>query len=85
MQDMMKQYGMAGMDPAMFGGAGETLVLNANNALVKYIFENKDSEHVSTFCQQLYDLAALAQRPLPAEDMTKFVARSNEIMMLLAK
>lgn len=85
MQDMMKQYGMAGMDPAMFGGAGETLVLNANNALVKYIFENKDSEHVPTFCQQLYDLAALAQRPLSAEDMTKFVARSNEIMMLLAK
>ena len=85
MQDMMKQYGMAGMDPAMFGGQGETLVLNANNALVKYIFENKDSEHVPTFCQQLYDLAALAQRPLPAEEMTKFVARSNEIMMLLTK
>lgn len=85
MQDMMKQYGMAGMDPAMFGGAGETLVLNANNTLVKYIFENKDGEHVPTFCQQLYDLAALAQHPLPAEDMTKFVARSNEIMMLLAK
>lgn len=85
MQDMMKQYGMAGMDPAMFGGQGETLVLNANNALVKYIFENKDSEHIPTFCQQLYDLAALAQRPLPAEEMTKFVARSNEIMMLLTK
>ncbi len=85
MQDMMKQYGMAGMDPAMFGGQGETLVLNANNALVKYIFENKDSEYVPTFCQQLYDLAALAQRPLPAEEMTKFVARSNEIMMLLTK
>ena len=85
MQDMMKQYGKAGMDPAMFGGQRETLVLNANNALVKYIFENKDSEHVPTFCQQLYDLAALAQRPLPAEEMTKFVARSNEIMMLLTK
>ena len=85
MQDMMKQYGMGGMDPAMFGGAGETLVLNANHALVKYIFENKDSEHVPTFCQQLYDLAALAQRPLPADEMTNFVARSNEIMMLLAK
>ncbi len=85
MQDMMKQYGMAGMDPAMFGSAGETLVLNANHVLVKYIFENKDSEHVDTFCQQLYDLAALAQRPLSAEEMTKFVERSNEIMMLLAK
>ena len=85
MQDMMKAYGMAGMDPAMFGGQGETLVLNANNALVKYIFENKDSENVPTFCEQLYDLAVLAQRPLPAEAMTKFVARSNEIKMLLTK
>ena len=85
MQDMMKAYGMAGMDPAMFGGQGETLVLNANNALVKYIFENNDSENVPTFCEQLYDLAVLAQRPLPADAMTKFVARSNEIMMLLTK
>ena len=86
MQDMMKMYGMgAGMDPAMFGAQGETLVLNANNALVKYIFENKDSENIPMFCEQLYDLAALAQRPLPAEEMTKFVTRSNEIMLLLAK
>lgn len=85
MQDMMKSYGMGGMDPSMFGGQGETLVLNANNALVKYIFENKDSENVPTFCEQLYDLAVLAQRPLPAESMTKFVTRSNEIMMLLTK
>lgn len=86
MQDMMKMYGMgAGMDPAMFGAQGETLVLNANNNLVKYIFENKDSENVPMFCEQLYDLAALAQRPLPADAMTKFVSRSNEIMMLLTK
>lgn len=86
MQDMMKMYGMgAGMDPAMFGGQGETLVLNANNNLVKYIFENKDSENVPMFCEQLYDLAALAQRPLSADAMTKFVTRSNEIMMLLTK
>ncbi|MCI8409635.1 MAG: molecular chaperone HtpG [Lachnospiraceae bacterium] len=86
MQDMMKMYGMGtGMDPAMFGGQGETLVLNANNSLVKYIFENKDSENVPMFCEQLYDLAALAQRPLSADAMTKFVTRSNEIMMLLTK
>ena len=86
MQDMMKAYGMgAGMDPAMFGAQGETLVLNVNNTLVKYIFENKDSENVTMFCEQLYDLAALAQRPLSAEAMTKFVTRSNEIMVLLSK
>ena len=84
MQDMMKMYGM-GMNMGMFGGEGETLVLNANNQLVKYIFENKDGEHVNMFCEQLYDLAMLSHKPLEAEAMTKFVARSNKIMMLLAK
>ncbi len=86
MADMMKMYNMGGMDPAMFGAAsGETLVLNANNALVEYIFKNKDSEHVPAFCQQLYDLAMLSNQPLAPEAMTAFIARSNEIMMLLAK
>ena len=86
MQDMMKMYSMhgMGMDPSMFGGS-ETLVLNANNALVQYIFEHKDSEHVPTFCKQLYDLAMIANQPLPADEMAAFIARSNEIMMLLAK
>ena len=86
MQDMMKMSSMhgMGMDPSMFGGS-ETLVLNANNALVQYIFEHKDSEHVPTFCKQLYDLAMIANQPLPADEMAAFIARSNEIMMLLAK
>ncbi|MSS64269.1 molecular chaperone HtpG [Velocimicrobium porci] len=85
MQDMMKMYAMGGMDPAMFGGQGETLVLNANNQLVQYIFEHKDGENVDMFCQQLYDLALLSNKPLTAEAMTNFIARSNKIMMLLAK
>ncbi|MFG6383028.1 MAG: molecular chaperone HtpG [Lachnospiraceae bacterium] len=84
MQDMMKMYGMAGMDPSMFGG-DQTLVLNANHALVQYILENKESEHVSMFCEQLYDLALLSNHPLPTDAMSKFIARSNQIMMLLAK
>lgn len=84
MQDMMKMYNMYGMDPSMFGN-NECLTLNANNALVQYILENKDSEHVPTFCQQLYDLALLSNRPLAPEAMTRFVARSNEIMTLLTK
>ncbi|MDE6852860.1 MAG: molecular chaperone HtpG [Lachnospiraceae bacterium] len=85
MQDMMKMYSMGGgMDMGMFGG-GETLVLNSANKLVQYILEHKDGEHVDMFCKQLYDLAMIAHKPLPAEEMTDFVARSNEIMMLLAK
>ena len=87
MQDMMKMYaanGMSGMDLNMFA-ADQTLTLNANNALVKYIFEHKDSEHVPMFCEQLYDLAMLSNQPLSADAMTKFVERSNQIMMLLTK
>ena len=87
MQDMMKMYamgGMGGMDPNMFA-ADLTLTLNANNALVKYIFENRDSEHVPMFCEQLYDLAMISNQPLSVDAMTKFVERSNQIMMLLAK
>ena len=86
MQDMMKMYSMGGngMDMGMFGG-GETLVLNSANKLVQYILDHKEGEHVELFCKQLYDLAMIAHKPLPAEEMTAFVARSNEIMMLLAK
>ena len=84
MQDMMKMYAMPGMDMNMFGGQnGETLVLNANHPLVQYVLENKDGEHVSMICEQLYDLASLQNAPLSPEAMTKFVARSNDIMMLL--
>ena len=87
MQDMMKMYamnGMGGMDPNMFA-TDQTLTLNANNELVKYIFEHKDSEHVPMFCEQLYDLAMLSNQPLSVDAMAKFVQRSNQIMMLLAK
>ena len=84
MQDMMKMYSMGGMDMGMFGGA-ETLVLNSGNALVQYILEHKEGEHTEMFCKQLYDLAMLAHKPLEAEELTSFVNRSNDIMMLLAK
>ncbi len=80
MQEMMKMYGMGDM-----GSTENTLVLNANNALVKYVLENPESEHVSTICHQLYDLALIAHEPLPADEMAAFVERSNEIMMLLTK
>lgn len=84
MQEMMRMYGMAGMDPSMFGG-DETLVLNANNKLVQYVLENKDGENTNLFCEQLYDLAMISHKPLSPEAMTKFIGRSNQIMMLLAK
>ena len=84
MQEMMKMYGMGGMDASMFGSQA-TLVLNANHPLVQFLVANKESENVSIICKQLYDLAMLAHKPLSPEEMTAFVKRSNDIMMLLTK
>ena len=84
MQDMMKMYNMYGMDPSMFG-SNETLTLNVSNPLVTYILEHGDFEQVPVFCEQIYDLAKLSNHPLTPEEMSRFVERSNEIMMLLAK
>ncbi len=84
--DMMKMYNMGGMDPSMLGGGGdETLVLNANHELVKYILDNGEGEHTDLFAKQLYDLAEIANAPLAPARMMDFIKRSNEVMMLLAK
>ncbi len=85
MQDMMKMYAASGMDMGMFGKEGQTLVLNANNKLVQYVLENPSGENVSLICEQLYDLALIQHAPLDAESMTKFVNRTNKIMLLLAQ
>ena len=87
MQDMMKMYSMPGMGMGGFGqdGEGTTLVLNANHPLVQYILEHKDGENTEMICEQLYDLAMLQQAPLEADAMTRFVQRSNDIMLLLTK
>ena len=84
MQEMMKMYGMGGMDASMFGSQA-TLVLNASHPLVQFLVANKDSKNASIICKQLYDLAMLAHKPLSPEEMTAFVKRSNDIMMLLTK
>lgn len=85
MQDMMKMYNMYGMDPSMFGGMGETLVLNANHKLVQYVLAHGEGENTGKICQQLYDLALLSHGTLSPERMTGFIARTNEIMMMLAE
>ena len=84
MEEMMKMYGMGGMDTGMFGGQA-SLILNANHPLVQYVVENKEGENVELICKQLYDLALLAHKPLSPQEMTAFVQRSNQIMMLLTK
>ena len=84
MQDMMKMYAVGGMDMGAFGQDGETLVLNANHPLVQHIMDHREEKDSKMICEQLYDLAKIQNAPLSAEEMAKFVARSNEIMMLLA-
>ena len=85
MQDMMKMYAMQGMGMGGFGSEGETLVLNANHPLVQYVTEHEDGDNTKMICEQLYDLAKLQHAPLEPEAMTKFIARSNEIMLMLTK
>lgn len=80
MQEMMKQYGMPGMDPAMFGGEGQTLVLNANHNLVKEILDNKHGDYFDMICEQLFDLASISHSPLSPERMSAFIKRSSELM-----
>ena len=85
MQDMMKMYAMPGMDMGDYGKEGETLVLNASHPLVQYVLDHTDDSNVSMICEQLYDLALLQQAPLEPEAMSKFITRSNDIMLLLTK
>ena len=84
MQQMMKVYGMTDMNPAMFE-SGITLTLNANNDLVKYVLNHKDDENTEMICKQLYDLALISHKQLSADEMTNFIKRSNDIMLLLTK
>ena len=86
MQDMMKMYAMPGMDMSMFGGKeGETLILNANHPLVEYVAGHQDGENSKMICEQLYDLAKIQHAPLDADSMSRFIQRSNDIMLLLTK
>ena len=85
MQDMMKMYSMPGMDMGAFGGEGETLILNANHPLVQYVLTNQEGENAEMICEQLYDLAKIQHAPLSPEAMTKFVTRTNDIMLMLTK
>jgi len=84
MQDMMKMYGMSGMDASAFD-APQTLILNANHELVQYVVEHKEGELTELICKQLFDLAMIGNKPLNAEEMTAFISRSNEILMKLTK
>lgn len=83
MQEMSAMYGM---DNRTFP-SDETLVLNANNNVVKLLLDMKDDrkDEAEMICRQVYDLAVMSHKPLSQEEMTEFIARSNKIMELLAE
>ena len=70
------------MNMGDFGAEGQTLYLNANHPLVQYVMGHLQEEASQKICEQLYDLAKLQNAPLSAAEMTAFLARSNELMML---
>ena len=84
MMEVMKMYGMSEKEVSGFEPK-PTLVLNKKHPLVSYILEHKRSKNGQLVAEQLYDLALLANRPLSPEEMTRFVERSNEIMLKILK
>ena len=88
MNDMMKMYAMSGM-PMGDMPVDETLILNTEHPLVQYLIEHRTDEAaketVDMISEQLYDLAKLQQSPLSADEMAKFISRSNEILLKMAK
>ena len=88
MNDMMKMYAMSGM-PMSDMPVDETLILNTEHPLVQYLIEHRTDEAaketVDMISEQLYDLAKLQQSPLSADEMSKFISRSNEILLKMAK
>lgn len=79
MQEMYKAYGqqMAGMAD-MFHDEF-TIVLNSNNSLIKKI-DTLNDEDANLVIDHVYDLAKISHSPLPAEQMTKFIERSNKLL-----
>lgn len=81
MDDMMKMYSMGEPLPETHDADGETLILNVNHPLVEKVMADPDSENAKLIEQQLYDLALLSNKQLSAEEMTRFIQRSNEILL----
>ena len=85
MQEMAKMYGGLGfpMDDDV------TIVLNAKNKSVQKLMELKangsDQEKSELICEQIYDIAMLAHKPMDAENMTRFIERSAKILDMFSE
>ena len=84
MQEMMKMYAMYGMPENSLSEADQTLILNANNSLVKRLMrEDGEASLREEIARQLYDMALLSRGGLSQDRMTEFIRRSQSLMMKL--
>ena len=79
MQEMYKAYGQQVAGMADMFHDEFTLVLNSNNSLIKKI-DTLNDEDANLVIDHVYDLAKISHSPLPAEQMTKFIERSNKLL-----
>ncbi|MEG0049025.1 MAG: molecular chaperone HtpG [Clostridia bacterium] len=78
--EMSKIYGQDFKMPE-----SHTLVLNAQNEVVKSLLCAKDGEKRSLMAAQLYDLARMSTRPLEKDEVTAFLTRSNKLLQMLCE
>ncbi len=62
-----------------------TLVLNRLCPTIRALAAMEEGDVSHLLCKQLFDLARLSSRPLEAEDLKDFIARSNEIVAMMAE
>ena len=82
MQEMYRSYGQQFAGMANMFTDEFTLVVNANNELVTKL-PTLDDDTKKLVINHVYDLAKISHSPLDAEQMSKFIARSNELLKKL--
>ncbi|VYT66782.1 molecular chaperone HtpG [Intestinibacter bartlettii] len=82
MMEMQSRF--AGLDYGFDLKEEKTLVINDRNPLIKKVLSLRDDETkkeaVDVICNQIVDLALLANKELGAEELDLFIKRSNELM-----
>ena len=79
MQEMYKSYGQQFAGMADMFHDEFTLVINSNNELIQKL-DTLDDETKQLVINHIYDLAKIAHSPLNAEQMQRFIERSNKLL-----
>lgn len=85
MAEMKSQF--AGMDLGMNFEEEKTLVINDNSPIIKKLVSLKDDEskkdQIELICNQIVDVALLANKELDAKELDEFINRNNKLMNML--